>query len=232
MSDYRIISSQAIILIERFIAKLRPEENNIPLGGTILKSTLHPKALNSDSGSMSWYCWSEDQRKYPKLFLAFEQFDGYNTIGEIPAPQSLKLKRATNIFWYAGQSAEDIIERQHIDPNAYVDVEIDRDGAEGVIELKNEFLKNSPRDDSGKNPLNKYPYSFFENKTNPQLQEFINQPDLEYVRYYFGYDDVADHHKETNRIRIILVGVDASGTNLAESKAILLQNSWPPPPWN
>lgn len=84
-----------------------------------------------------------------------------------------------------------------------------------------------PYDDEGK-LFNKYPLGFFENEFDKDVETFLAQTDLTYVKYFYGYDDSSPHHKETNRIRIVLICVDSKGNcfvpSLLKTEPLILQN--------
>ncbi len=244
MSDYRITFQEAVKLVSNFVNELDPQKNRIPLGGTIEKNSLYGKTRTLKfsrtlfKGNMAWMCWNEPPiGNYPKFFLAFEENDSYLDGAEVPFPDMTGLMMPSNVFGYNSENVTDLLSNHFIDvqTTSYRDTLLDRDSE--VLDLVQNFKEHGPKDQKGQ-LYNKYPYGFFKNSSN-DIVDFLNQPDIVYVRYYFGFDDVTQHHKETNRIRIILIGVDKDGKNItptgtrsARTDVVMLQKSWPPPPSN
>jgi hypothetical protein len=244
MPGYRITFDEAVKLVSNFVKELNPKQNKIPLGGTIEKDSLYGKTKTLKfsrtlfKGNMAWMCWNEPSiGNYPKFFLAFEENDSYLDGAEVPFPDMTELMMPSNIFGYNNEIITDLISDHFIDihTTSYRDALIDRDSE--VLDLVQNFKDNGPKDQN-KQPYNKYPYGFFKNSTN-DIVDFLRQPDIAFVRYYFGFDDTTQYHKETNRIRIILIGVDKDGKNITPTGAratrtdvVMLQKSWPPPPDN
>lgn len=232
MPSYKIPWDDAKTMIGMYIRKLGPDSiYNHSVGGTISLSSF--KSLEvvdiKFKGMMAWFCWNKAKNDF---FLAFEYNKSYDPVNEMLTPENTNLQapHPGNIFTVP----------QGIDPQIFLDTH--RIGSAGadviipqatVVQMKNDFVANGPAYPGGK-PLNKLPYSFFENEINPDVTRFRAQPNIYAVRYYFGYDP----GHQTNEIRVILVPVDKSGQNVipvpgdAASAATVwaLEQSWPPPP--
>ncbi len=88
------------------------------------------------------------------------------------------------------------------------------------------------RDANGER-YNNYMFGFFSVLHEAGFNDFVASAGPNgYIRYYFGYDE----RDRPNRIRIILMAVNAKGVNLAIARVMddptSMQRSWPPPPDN
>jgi hypothetical protein len=221
MSNYKIGFKEASRLVLNFLTQKRLVDyaNKKSLGGILYKENLIKEGFEY-FGLMAWFCWYVD---IP--FLAFEQgkFDPENPSRE---PNG-ELFKSENLFLYNGgvfaQDVEDFIanpiDTSKLVPNTKIS-KID------AIEL----LGGIPSDRKGR-IFNQYPFSFFENHTDRDVEDFLKQDDLAFVKYYYGFDDSKPEFEISNRIRVILVGVNSKGNSiLTGPDSIILQHSWPPPP--
>lgn len=194
------------------------------IGGTLALGTFMDPIKNK-----SWFCRGGQPLGLPAFFLAFEWGD-YNPAHVPATPQQSVLVRSTSTFTYHGEPNAAAVQQWLSTQTIALteDADIDRKTVEGL-------LNKLPRDPAGK-PYNKYACSYFESNLDTDLHSFINQNDIQGVRYYFGYDDTNPHYITTNRIRVILVAVDRQGANIVPSSTRpaesvwMLQRSWPPPP--
>lgn len=229
----KISLDEAVFLIYSFL-----KEDNLykiaiqeAIGGTVYKSAIKNDAGLIYVGTMGWYCRNLDGlKKYPKLFMAFE--DSTYDVGNVPLePSSGSLFYPAKTFKYCKKVNEsDVLEMLKTDC-----FKLEND----LTIPKSDLLKliNKLPSDSSTDLYNKYQCSFFENGgiTNDDMEKFLETPNLVAVRYYFGYDPSYSHSR-SNRIRIILIGVDSSGKNIIPEGDIttitsqIVQNSWPPPP--
>jgi len=238
---YKTNLKDAAWLIYAFLKKpkLYTIASHEAIGGTINKNIFYNGGsliYNGGSliyyGSMGWYCRNVEGGNYPKFFLALEDGE-YNPddVPKIPNSDILFYPKHTFTFNKKEFSETDVFDMLRNDQFAL----------EGDSEIpKNQvikFLGNKPLDPSRKK-FNQYNCSFFENRNvlNPDVSDFLNIPNMVAIRYYFGFDDSDISHIQSNRIRIILIGVDKDGKNIAPENNLtvesnfLLQNSWPPPP--
>lgn len=204
-------------------------------------NNLVPKrSLEIYRGLVAWSCWKE---KTPiedsDLFLAFEINNSIILDENIMQhPQHEILARPFEILRTDGsETASQILDT----PSLVIDhpSEILRGydyKSENVLLLKRNFDTNGPKDEQGK-LFNNAEFALFENrKVLREVEDFLDQTNSEFVRYYFGLDKT----KEINRIRVILVGVDKDGNNLLPplgmsveeikrtNEPTILQTSWPP----
>ena len=232
-SSFKISLDEAAYLILSFLRE--PKLNNLAvneaIGGTVSKGAIKNEAGFLYLGTMGWFCRKDSNAgEFPKLFMAFE--DGSYEIAKVPEePVSATLKCPASTFTYKkGVNEEDVLWMLR---NDSYPLEPDLDIPKSVMM---NLTGKLPKDDHGV-PYNKFACSFFENRgeLNKDMQEFLDTPNLEGVRYYFGYD-TSYSHARSNRIRVIFVGVDASGKNIIPGgditavSAQIVQNSWPPPP--
>ena len=234
--SYRISLDKAVEYISAFVDMVKPHEKGIPLGGTIHKEGFwgQEKKGMFDTGNMAWFCMSSSL-EYPRLFLAFEENVMYSQDREIPEPYSETLQYAKSVFGYQNENIRDLLLNHRIDPknNLLRGQEISK---EKVVEMKRSFTAGISLGED-RFPLNRFPYGFFENTRNQEIVNFTASKEMEYVRYYFGYDDSTDELNRSNRIRVIVVGVNANGKNLVPemddpaNPPTILQKSWPPPPY-
>jgi hypothetical protein len=230
--SFQISLEHAAWLIYAFLRQpdLNKIATNEAIGGTIDKTIFTPPQL-SYKGGMAWYCRNyKNDPAFPSFFIAIE--DGEYDIGNVPVtPKSSKLVYSNATFAYTRKVDEaNVMDMLRTDKRALVP-----DGQINSIDVTR-FLYGLPNDPVGR-PYNFYPCSFFENRVNYEVSQFVSaNPDIVAVRYYFGYDDSDKSYFTSNRIRIILIGVNANGENIlpmiAQSQASteMLQNSWPPPP--
>lgn len=229
--------SDAVTLVGGFIRELRAHAVHVSLGGTISKEAIDGgesliKANRPYTGNMGWFCLNRENNNYPKLFMAFEKNNDYQrgTMVNAPAKNTLICpdKNSTFTFNTAGNT-EEFLRSHSTSAQNMVDKRITK---QEVINFKENFRSHELF-----SLLNLRPYGFFENdgQMEGDVMKFLLQPNLKYIRYYFGYDK-AERYKE-GRIRVILVGVDENGKNLVPGgspqfiarKNVILQKSWPPP---
>lgn len=235
MDTYKISLDKATALVLAFIN--RPELKSIAfeeaIGGTVFAESIKKPAGILYEGSMGWYCRNTTGiKEYPKLFMAFEDsvYDPTNVPKE---PIGEELIYSGRTFVYSGridsQSVRDMLslDRYPLVPDQKIP----------KSDLMN-FLTQMPMDHNQK-PFNKFKCSFFENRGadgRRDVDEFLDHQDLVAVRYYFGYDESDVYYFDSNRIRVVMIGVDREGRNilpivgLREISDGMLQNSWPPPP--
>jgi hypothetical protein len=194
------------------------------------------KQENNFSGIMCWFCLDEDSN----FFLAIEPRFNFkydeSSLDQIE-PICEKLIIPNQIL------SNEIFEGDRLD---FVEIERRlRSFKEDMPviwkkEATNEevftWKENFKRSVQNSTELSTYGFTYFSKEGldgNPYLNQFLNQPKIKMVRYYFGLWDY-----EFNKLRVILVPVNWKGQNISPEKNYilgddnLLQFSWPPPPDN
>jgi hypothetical protein len=256
--NYRTTLDEASILISSFISAVPDIAEKVAVGASLNPLSLYgepepvprifrgleiknllPVGADSDlyNGHMGWFCWNDfGTGAYPKFFLSFEQNDSYRqgTEAEFPDMRKLKCPLETFAFPAGTKDVKQWFSTHTIDPNLfpnqYKDEIIKR---QDVMQFARNFKGFGPGDKDGS--FNKFSFSFFENESTDDVAAFLKTPELKYIRYYFGLDN-SNQLKTSNRIRVILVAVDKDGKNIVTNdrldRIVMLQHSWPPPPWN
>ncbi|GEM_PF-6527494 len=206
----------------------------------INKSHGFVEQLRTYQGLMCWFCYSEEQDIGPHYFVAMEANDDVELKSSSPRlrPDMGKQARPFDIVMY------NKLEHSNIKNWLLSKSPI-------VMRYKNEILKGKTDLEGTRNRIQQFigkikepsniqePYGLFENELSSDVEEFLIQPNIKYIRYYFGYDPSLSQ----NKIRIILFGVDKEGNNLVlrdargnvvgseiggEGDPVILQTSWPP----
>ncbi len=237
--SFKVSFDKAAWLIYAFLKQ--PELGKMALeeaiGGTVTSDVFNPIRIGDYYGTMGWMCRNNGNEKFPKFFLALE--DGKYNIGNVPgSPQSETLACPNHTFKYEREVNEaNVVEMLKQDTHGLDKTKIEN-LKDDKIDWKSvvSFIYKIPSDPIG-NLYNWYPCSFFENrgKVNNDITDFMGDDRIRAVRYYFGYDDSDKSYFDSNRIRIILIGVDENGKNIIpEDRKVatssLLESSWPPPP--
>lgn len=243
MPNFRITPDEAIKLVKNFITDttLSQVAKGKSLGGTINPLSIYgrprittiTKSLEVSflqpptlfNGVMAWTCWNEYSIPgIPDFFLSFELNDSYLADARVPFPDMRELMRPSQVFAHKGEAADILLPNHQTDPTKIVDHVITR---QEVMQYCANYESKGPADATG--PFNKYPYGFFENESTNDVADFLAQPGIVFIRYYFGYDPSLT---TSNRIRLLLVPVDKDGKNIFNDDVVMLQHSWPPPPYN
>lgn len=190
-------------------------------------------------GLAFWHCWkSGDTLEDSEHFLAFEVNDNLILDPNYPQqyPDADILARPFEIIKKPSVSINELLKASSdkFDPTSGEKI-IKKGfsyGEEGTVHrMSSDFITDGPRRIF--TPYNQKPFGLFENRIySREVEEFIDQEGLEYVRYFFGFN----RETEINTIRVILIGVDKNGKNMLPSvkdkveggDIIMLQNSWPP----
>ncbi|WP_194976515.1 hypothetical protein [Aquiflexum lacus] len=238
--SYEISPNDAAWLVYNFMKQpaLCEIGSKEAIGGIIEKSTLmdpNKEDMLPFKGTMAWFCRNEDPNlELPKCFLAFEQ--GEYRPERVPGrPKKKTLLYSDKIILCdKPQITEKDILDLILDSNPVhksEDKEIDVDT---VRKLRTKFGKD-PRG----RKFNRYYCSFFENEgvINEEVKNLVKNADVEYIKYFFGYDNSHKKYFSSNRIRLILMGYNSNGLlfkniDFREKSGLILQNSWPPPPPN
>lgn len=206
------------------------------IGGILQKESLIPKkALGAYYGKMFWFCENNNPTdKFPKIFLAVE--DGEYSIEQVPnEPSNDQLTYGKKFILYDQPKVDSDSVRSFLqngfNPSEESDEKISKTDC-----IK--MLSHVAQDKSGAN-YNKYYCSFFEYTgfVSDEFARFMEQPNLAYVACLFGYDDSHQAYFDSNRIRVILMGLDSTGKPISVTEELtdstmMLQHSWPPPPPN
>ena len=219
MPVHQITYDSARSLIYEFLKQVTDAGETIGLGGTIAREDLYAQASTRVPGTIGWYCFNFEDRisSLPSFFMAFET----NAVDYEPTPSSCineVLYFSGSAFTYNGevspQGVDYFLQSQEQIPGTTSDISDDD------VELcMDYFLGNYPAGE--RNPYAESCCAFF---NADELNEFLNQSEnYPYVRYLLGFDDSHPNQK----IRLILMPVDANGYNVT-SNVIMLQHSWPP----
>jgi len=211
--NHLISFQKAETLVNRFVsdAVLSQVAVNWALGGTIDKN--HLQLPNPPTGVMAWFCLDQSTSgNYLPFFLAFEKFSNFSTNPYPSQPANSNLYAAKSQFTYSpGEPVGDLL-RTHKETLANP-ISEDLKNAE-VIDLTNSFKQNFPMN-SNNEKFNEEPLAFFSNEippgeTSSDWDQFISQPNMAAIRYYFGYEPI----ETINKIRVIMVGVNSQGANM------------------
>lgn len=231
---YKISLKDTVWLIYAFLKQKPLQEiaRNEAIGGTIGKDFFDGNKIVDYIGTMGWFCRNQENENFPKFFLAFET-GNYNPLNVPRVPQSDNLNFPNHTFVF--ESQYEVTEAGIYSMLENLQFKWKNDGQITKKEVKS-FVKSKPRDIRGKK-YNNYRCNFFENSATVlnDIDEFLKNEEIEAIRYFYGYDDRDLNHYNSNRIRVILMGVDKDGKNILPVDTVketysLLQNSWPPPP--
>lgn len=186
-------------------------------------------------GIALWYCFDPASQE---IFLALEQFDEYPLSGRnlYTLPITTSLGRAENVFKYPPgtnndfKSTLDFVKENHrtTQPSGK---KIGRGDVETFMTNFNEIQTKD-----GSKLYAKYGFAFVTENEKYELEKFREKAtSAGFVRYYFGYEvERGKNHRLKNKIRLILIACDEDGKpfSLTSPDALILQSTWPPPPWN
>ncbi|WP_373497719.1 hypothetical protein [Aquiflexum sp.] len=234
--SHKISLAKAVQLIYSFLLqpKLHQLGTDVAIGAILDKDSLKQRKPAIDFfGSMSWFCRNQDSGNgFPKLFLAFE--DGVYDIAMVPTqPKNPELVYSTrHLKFPKGVISENLIMN-------YLENNLNVPHSNDLIIPKSkviEFRSKIEKDLIGWN-YNRYYCSFFENRgiVSNEFNELLANKDVKDVAYFFGYDQSELKYYKSNRIRVILMGLDVQGKPVALNEPLIesptiLQASWPPPP--
>ncbi len=219
MADFRTDLSEANSYIQNFIERFPEVASDNALGGNLTKSALNGVLQPNKVGSMSWFCWNpESLGGFPVFFLAYEALSSYSKTEPQSQPESETLISPGNSFVYEDQPANEYLENHQSNVSGLENGSI---GKDQVVDFKENFSSQFQVNSA-------IPYSFFDRKESFDLEDFIQQADMEYIGYFFGYSD--DPAYGDNKIRIILGPLGSDGRVLMGEGAVYLQRSFPPPP--
>jgi hypothetical protein len=201
-------------------------------GGTF---PAHLFRVSSDSsGIILWYGFDP---KTNEVFLSLEQLKNYDVYNLPTGPAGRTLIRPATFTNPAIKQVDRTSVRARLKSEVITTNEIreiDNTTLRRHMSSFDSLLSTMP--DSKGVKHNQYLFSFFHNNRDGVFEKFLDQAGKNgYVRYYFGYDE----HDVPNRIRVILVAVDAQGRNVTrinasgrtngDEDAVTLQRSYPPP---
>ena len=212
--------------------------SNLSIGGTFPEH--HFKLNPSCYAKQFWFCYSKSNSKpQQRVFLALEDsWKGWprnRMEKEIPSsPESKSLVRPSAPFIFDDRRY-DRKNKAHV--SDFIQHQTDAPKTVTKITSKEvtKYARNFVSAFGGtKKKYCRYPLGYFENfeleTKRLYIDEFMNQGDVAYVRYYFGLNK----SYRTNKIRIVLFPVSASkkamSLNTLDSTGGMLEESWPPPP--
>lgn len=122
------------------------------------------------------------------------------------------------------------------------------------IHFQDKFISNSEmkrfnnefKNDPFYGKLQPFGFAYFHDKYSDSegeksfFRHFITQSDIKYLRFYLGYEKFINNNEEFEFLRLMLVPVDDKGKNTTVLKypispifnqVMVLQKSWPPPPY-
>lgn len=243
MSDFIISWQTCEFLLENFQLEIPDKNKKYECGGIISLSSLpsYQRKFLGYRGLMAWFGLTKNN----KLKLFFEDDVSYDPNKAPCTPGTpICLPNHENLV-----ESKRILERKNLgletnkklrgfnlrDVGNKQDSKSPKDTI--VNDAINKFRNEFPKKDN--NEFNKYPYAFFEVEIQGgDVNNFLKQTGLSEIAYFFGYDDSDPDYFDTNRIRVILVGLNQNGEILTPTKdgvdltkeVMILQNSWPPNP--
>jgi len=228
------LDSAAILVSDMLlIPTLNKMANSFAAGGTFPARLF--RVSPDSSGIILWYGFDPHSRE---VFLALEQLKNYDVANMPKYPTASKLVRSASIFTRTITSPVDRLSiKTQFQNERITDNEVQSIDNATLRKRMNSFdslLRTMP--DGKGEKYNQYLFSFFHDSRDGTFDNFLDQAGRNgYVRYYFGYDE----RDKPNRIRVILVAVDADGRNVTsinaggrtndEGDGVTLQKSWPPP---
>lgn len=201
-------------------------------GGSFPASAFRVSSVNQ--GVLLWYCFRGGED--PALFLALEHLKEYDPHNLPRHPVNNELTLPTTIFY---SSPVDLTSEASIRDylrSASGDLPLWNTARADVIHayvVSADSLFGMYRDPQGER-YNNYMFGFFSVRHESAFDAFVESAgENGYIRYYFGYDE----RDRPNRIRIILMAVNAKGENRSmlrtnDDGGSSMQRSWPPPPDN
>lgn len=243
MSDFIITWQTCEFLLENFQLEIPDKNKKYECGGIISLSSLpsYQRKFLGYRGLMAWFGLTKNN----KLKLFFEDDVSYDPNKAPCTPGTpICLPNHENLV-----ESKRILERKNLglETNKKLrgfnlkDVGNKHDSKSPKDTIVNDaiikFKKDFPKENG--NEFNKYPYAFFEVESQGgDVNSFLNQDGLSKIAYFFGFDDSSPAYINTNRIRVILVGLNENGDILVQKNVrgglnkeiMILQNSWPPNP--
>ena len=189
------------------------------------------------SGIILWYGFDP---KTNEVFLSLEQLKKHDVYNLPKGPAGRTLIRPATFTNAATNQFDKTSVKAHLKNEVITTNEVRENDNTTLRRRMNSFdslLSTMPDSEGVKH--NQYLFSFFHDSRDGVFEKFLDQAGKDgYVRYYFGYDE----RDVPNRIRVILVAVDAQGRNVTsinatgrtngDGDALTLQRSFPPPPDN
>ncbi len=177
------------------------------------------------NGVLLWFCYNPGPSDLPGFFMSVEQIPQYQGIVPVPGPNVI---RPVNVFTYTENDIDPQTVKSYLlrQPSIRSNTGLPIPAGE-VSNLATNFKSlMTIASDVYSDPYCVYPFSFFGETPSHEIQQFLDQGAVS-VKYFFGYDE----SERPNRIRVILIAVDSNGNNILGSSAIMLQKSFPPPPY-
>lgn len=270
-TNFRITFKEAVDYVGAYVKRFKLDQESSPevmntIGGTLkvdyikldierLIRSREIKLADKDGGFvadpysfqglMCWFCWQiKTVHLDEHFYLSFEANDDVDLENPEPLikPDQTVLNRPFDIILYDKDLHSNIAKMlRDKRPLLHQFPDKIKRGSrmdEGARKLIRDF---KTKIESFEKSNIKKPYGLFENEMCQDVVDFFKVDNLEYIRYYFGYDD----NKTENRIRVILFGVDGEGKNMLPpeinmdssvlstksgallNEPIILQKSWP-----
>ncbi len=220
---FSISSDEASVLLADYVNnKAINEVTHGTLGGTFPANEVYDEN-ERNIGVKFWYCLNTSDPQYPRFFLVAEKVSTISRISVDDEPGSDLLVTCDQTFAYRG-----IQSPKPTDMLSYIRSEREHFGCNLQISKADVIKYTKAFRESSLGNYAKYPFCFFFDDNSGDFKKLVSQPDVSYIRYFMGFDE----KESVNQIRVVLMGVDSKGFNVAHAKAIILQKSIPPPPGN
>lgn len=221
MGEFKVNLDQANQYIENFIDTYEQVASNKALGGNLEKGTFNQAITSEKDGMAAWFCWNDGTNSnFPSFFMAFEAITDYSKTNGLSQPENNSLIAPGSTFTFSGSNKGSVLNHHSSDVNSIDNSVISK---ANVVTMNENFVVEFNENTS-------YPYSFFNSIDDDDLEDFVNQNDLEYIAYFFGYSN--EEKYSNNKLRLILTPLDGDGKVITSANAIYLQKSWPPPPFD
>ena len=186
------------------------------------------------SGIMCWFCLDEDSNFFlaiePRFNFVYDE-SSLNKIEPISEKLIIPNQVLSNSIFEGDIIDSEVLEKRLRNFKEDMPVIWKKEATNAEVFSWKENFKRSVQNSS---ELSTYGFTFFSKvglDGQPYLSQFLSQPKIKMIRYYFGFWNYPNH-----RLRVILVPVDWKGENLKPEQSYimgednLLQYSWPPPP--
>ncbi len=180
------------------------------------------------TGLVAWNCYNPGvYQKFPELFVAFEDFPATQVEPNRTKPMQAKLWCTKDPWVYNGAKTKQAIEAL-LRKQAQFPVQPNNEITNGQVEILGRIFTQAIINEDNER-CNEFPFMTFDNNLDRDFEDFLDQCPVDpvYIRYYFGYSD----GEQSNKIRVILVPVNAQGVNIELNKngsdIFLLERTFP-----
>ena len=233
-TEHRICFDTVSLFISDFLQEdeLRRLAKNPGLGG-YFDGSLIPGSTDPDKALRFYPCFKTSALFFNRVYVAMDEIkyvsaEDYNSKCEDDAI----LSRSTNQFVYDGtEYTQEAVSKFLREMTTLMDSETETAIGKDVMSYAEKFRNKYT---TGSTPINIDSSGAFSEK---EVLQLLNQRDsvgnvyaCKGIRYFFGYDK----NKTENKVRLILIGVNAKdGSNLLSYKetgeeAVMIEKEWPP----